>query len=486
MPREANHWAIPEPITPEPITAVFVTHSLLVPSGVSRDPGERRPGSDFWKPRYWPAENHLFSAARDRGTLRTGLRRHVDCPEPPGNARGFSYGQNFLPTRKPPATREPRHGAKPRIGVFPCHESSASPSKRARGAMPSMRPMAIAFEAGIKSPRRITFKARGRPESRGRRVEPPHAGIRPRFTSGSPMRVDLFRARHPIIAGQRQLEPSARACAMNRGDRHALKRGNPGEVCWPRSTSSARLFVPASSLQVGSSDEDGRLRALEDHATEGLPVQFIKNLRKSVKGPGIQHVDRTFRPVESNDRYCVFTGVQLHGCRVGRRISLLACIGRWGWMDCGIHKRSSQSAAPCPPPTHRLTRACRPLRRCSSFSAVRTRRAPLAAHRMTDRYGASIDVQPLVRNLANALIFQFSQDRENLCGKSFVDLDELRIVNGQIGAARAGVRSRRPDRAPYGQDHNPRKRSREWRPAARGQGCLRPPLFRSTTPLRHR
>ena len=33
-------------------------------------------------------------------------------------------------------------------------------------------------------------------------------------------------------------------------------------------------------------------------------------------------------------------------------------------------------------------------------------------------------------NLANALILQFSQDRENLRGKSFVDLDELRLVNG--------------------------------------------------------
>jgi hypothetical protein len=48
---------------------------------------------------------------------------------------------------------------------------------------------------------------------------------------------------------------------------------------------------------------------------------------------------------------------------------------------------------------------------------------------MTEGDRASVDVQTFVRNLADALIFSFSQDRENLCGKSLIDLDELRILN---------------------------------------------------------
>src|SRR5262249_1591240 len=43
-----------------------------------------------------------------------------------------------------------------------------------------------------------------------------------------------------------------------------------------------------------------------------------------------------------------------------------------------IQLRSSQSAAPCPPPTHSVTSARFALRRCNSFKLVKTTRAPVA------------------------------------------------------------------------------------------------------------
>ena len=186
----------------------------------------------------------------------------------------------------------------------------ANTSKRSRGAKPSIRPRPIAFEAGINSPRRMTFKARGRPMSRGRRVEPPHAGMRPRSyppegQSAWPVRGLPRDNRRPVPT--RFLRPRTRR--ESRRPSHTLSAAILAKVCWPRSTNSARLCVPANSFKSAPAIKTDGLALSKTTPRKACPIQFTKNLRESMEGFAVQHVGRTPGPVESNDRDPVFCGV---------------------------------------------------------------------------------------------------------------------------------------------------------------------------------
>ena len=143
MPRAANHWAMPEPITPEPITAVLRTRFRLRRGQVLRailqkkDPDQVLRDLGIGQP-----ENRLFlGGQRLRNAANNGLRRHVNRAERSG-IMPACFLKNEFPgqARKRPAMRESRQSAACCASVaFPWPRTAApTRSRRSRGASASM------------------------------------------------------------------------------------------------------------------------------------------------------------------------------------------------------------------------------------------------------------------------------------------------------------------------------------------------------------
>ena len=144
-------------------------------------------------------------------------------------------------------------------------------------------------------------------------------------------------------------------------------------------------------MEVGARDKDGILGAGQDDTLEfrrvGNEIQVVAQLVKrfAVKNVrrGIGTVERENANLLSGD-LSIDTGETVllrHGWK--RRSA-----GRWDDSELhpffirgqsfGPHKASSQSAAPCPPPTQREISARFAFRRFNSFKLVKTSRAPVA------------------------------------------------------------------------------------------------------------
>jgi hypothetical protein len=70
---------------------------------------------------------------------------------------------------------------------------------------------------------------------------------------------------------------------MNRGDRHATKRGDPGEGLLAEIHQLRPPLRPCQFLQVGPRNKDRWLGALEDHAPQRSSVQLSKHVHKGVQ-----------------------------------------------------------------------------------------------------------------------------------------------------------------------------------------------------------
>ena len=158
---------------------------------------------------------------------------------------------------------------------------------------------------------------------RGRRVDPPHAGMRPRFTSGRPMRVDRSVARNPIVASQRQFESSARARTVNRCDRHALKRGDSGEGLLAEIDQLRPALCARQLLQVGSRNEDrsaSRSRRSRRATIAAPALQASRQEREEY----LSSSTLTELPGRSNRTTAnvVLINMQLHRSRLQRHLKL--------------------------------------------------------------------------------------------------------------------------------------------------------------------
>ena len=184
------------------------------------------------------------------------------------------------------------------------------------GAAPARRPgpAEAPWPARSVLPVRIMSSAARTPISRGSRWHPPAPGMSPSCTSGRPSCGLGMIGGDPVVAGQRQLEPTAEAGAVDGGDDRLLGGLDPADRSPGPRSSAARLRILAGRCAVNSSisapgDEVVGLAGDEHHRPDrGILAQARQQRLELDADRGVELVDRLARQVEGEDGDAVVVG----------------------------------------------------------------------------------------------------------------------------------------------------------------------------------
>src|SRR5579859_1146789 len=180
--------------------------------------------------------------------------------------------------------------------------------------------------------------------------------------------------RDAIVAGERQFQPAAQRCAVDRGDGGARQPGQFVEDRLKPATGRfdlTRVVSGGDELQIGPGDKLACLATRHDQ-----PPQTVVRPRRADRRPqvldqrGIDGIDGVIRPIDHDPADPVRA--------LDRGLEPGGAERRRGSFGDGRHVRSSTMAAPTPPAAHTETSPNCAERRSISLTSVVTHRAPVA------------------------------------------------------------------------------------------------------------